>query len=33
MKYVKIHSLWKRQGWYFDQDKKKSPDYQKEFCD
>lgn len=26
--YPKIHSLWKRKGWYFDQDKKKSPDYQ-----
>lgn len=29
MKYPKIHSLWKREGWYFDQDKKNSPDYQK----
>lgn len=29
MEYVKINSLWKREGWYFDQDKKKSPDYQK----
>ena len=29
MEYVKINSLWKRQGWYFDQEKKKSPDYQK----
>lgn len=28
MEYMKISSLWKRQGWYFDQDKKKSPDYQ-----
>ena len=28
MEYVKINSLWKRQGWYFEQDKKKSPDYQ-----
>ena len=28
MEYVKINSLWKRQGWYFDQEKKKSPDYQ-----
>lgn len=28
MEYIKINSLWKRQGWYFDQDKKKSPDYQ-----
>ena len=27
--YVKINSLWKREGWYFDQDKKNSPDYQK----
>ena len=27
--YVKISSLWKREGWYFDQGKKKSPDYQK----
>ena len=26
--YPKIHSLWKREGWYFDQDKKNSPDYQ-----
>ena len=25
--YFKIHSLWKREGWYFDQEKKKSPDY------
>jgi len=29
MEYPKIHSLYKRHGWYFDQDKKKSPDYQK----
>jgi ATP-dependent RNA circularization protein (DNA/RNA ligase family) len=29
MEYFKIHSLWKREGWYFDQEKKKSPDYQK----
>lgn len=29
MEYPKIHSLWKREGWYFDQEKKKSPDYQK----
>jgi ATP-dependent RNA circularization protein (DNA/RNA ligase family) len=29
MEYPKINSLWKRQNWYFDQDKKKSPDYQK----
>lgn len=28
-KYVKINSLWKRQGWYFDEGKKKSPEYQK----
>lgn len=28
MEYVKINSLWKREGWYFDQDKKNSPDYQ-----
>ncbi len=27
---MKIHSLWKRQGWYFDQDKKKLRDYQKD---
>jgi len=27
--YVKINSLWKREGWYFDQDKKNSTDYQK----
>jgi hypothetical protein len=29
MEYPKINSLYKREGWYFDQDKKKSPDYQK----
>lgn len=29
MEYPKINSLWKRQGWYFDEDKKKSPNYQK----
>lgn len=29
MEYVKINSLWKREGWYFDQDKKNSPDYKK----
>ena len=29
MEYPKIHSLWKRQGLYFDQEKKKSKDYQK----
>lgn len=28
MEYFKINSLWKRNGWYFDQEKKKSPDYQ-----
>ncbi len=28
MEYPKINSLWKREGWYFDQDKKKSKDYQ-----
>lgn len=28
MEYFKINSLWKRNGWYFDQDKKNSPDYQ-----
>lgn len=28
MEYPKIHSLWKRQGWYFDQDKKHGSDYQ-----
>jgi len=28
MEYPKIHSLWKRQGWYFDEDKKNSPGYQ-----
>lgn len=28
MEYPKIHSLWKREGWYFDQNKKRSPDYQ-----
>jgi len=29
MEYPKINSLWKREGWYFDEGKKKSPDYQK----
>ncbi len=29
MEYYKIHSLWKRQGWYFEQGKKESSDYQK----
>lgn len=29
MEYFKINSLWKREGWYFDQEKKKIPDYQK----
>jgi ATP-dependent RNA circularization protein (DNA/RNA ligase family) len=29
MEYPKINSLWKREGWYFTQDKKNSPDYQK----
>lgn len=29
MEYPKVNSLWKREGWYFDQGKKKSPDYQK----
>jgi hypothetical protein len=28
MEYPKINSLWKREGWYFEQDKKKSKDYQ-----
>ncbi len=28
-KYPKIHSLWKRQGWYLDEGKKNHPDYQK----
>lgn len=28
MEYPKINSLWKRQGWYFEQDKKNSLDYQ-----
>jgi len=29
MEYPKINSLWKREGWYFDEGKKNSPDYQK----
>lgn len=29
MEYPKINSLYKREGWYFDEGKKKSPDYQK----
>lgn len=29
MEYPKINSLWKRQGWYFDEKKKKDPTYQK----
>lgn len=28
MEYTKINSLWKREGWYFDQDKKRSADHQ-----
>lgn len=28
MKYPKINSLYKREGWYFDEDKKKDPKYQ-----
>ncbi len=28
MEYPKIHSLWKRQGWYLDEGKKNHPDYQ-----
>ena len=28
MEYPKINSLWKRQGWYFDDNKKKDPEYQ-----
>lgn len=28
MEYPKINSLWKREGWYFDQTKKKSSDFQ-----
>lgn len=29
MEYPKIHSLWKRQGWYLEDGKKNHPDYQK----
>ena len=29
MEYPKIHSLWKRKGWYFEQGQKISDDYQK----
>ena len=29
MEYPKINSLWKREGWYFDEGKKKSAEYQK----
>ena len=29
MEYPKIHSLWKRQGWYLEDGKKDNPDYQK----
>jgi hypothetical protein len=29
MQYPKINSLWKRQGWYFDESKKKDASYQK----
>jgi ATP-dependent RNA circularization protein (DNA/RNA ligase family) len=29
MEYVKINSLWKRQGWYFEEGKKNNPEYQK----
>ncbi len=28
MEYPKINSLWKRHGWYFDEEKKKSSEYQ-----
>src|ERR1700689_735207 len=28
MEYPKIHSLWKRQGWYFDEEAKKNPEKQ-----
>lgn len=27
MEYVKINSLWKRQGWYFEEGKKNNPDF------
>lgn len=29
MEYPKIHSLWKRHGWYLEEGKKNNPDYQK----
>jgi ATP-dependent RNA circularization protein (DNA/RNA ligase family) len=29
MEYPKINSLWKREGWYFEEGKKKSADYQR----
>lgn len=29
MKYPKIHSLWKRAGWYLEEGKKNNPEYQK----
>lgn len=29
MEYPKINSLWKREGWYFDEEKKKDPKFQK----
>lgn len=29
MEYFKINSLWKREGWYFDEEKKKNPNFQK----
>lgn len=29
MEYIKINSLWKREGWYFDEGKKHNPHYQK----
>lgn len=29
MEYIKINSLWKRQGWYFEEGKKLNKDYQK----
>jgi ATP-dependent RNA circularization protein (DNA/RNA ligase family) len=29
MQYPKIHSLWKRQGWYLEEGKKNNPEYQK----
>lgn len=28
MQYPKIHSLWKRQGWYLEEGKKNNPEYQ-----